>query len=247
MNIALHATDLMVASDLTDTLTGLGHRVENFAIVQDLCSALYRTPDAVGLIGSSSSAFAAMTVRGFRNADVKNCLLVLLEQRGLDIEAAAVERIASLAAGADDVQPLAIDPSEINARLAALGRRGLYNDHLLIKMPGCQFDAATGFVEREDGGKPIRLTPSEGRLLMEFARQPGVTLTKEALIDRLYGDADDVPYSKIIDVFICKLRTKLKRGLTDGLEVIETRWGRGFAFVPDGFVPRFRNQVRVPR
>ncbi|CAM5765700.1 winged helix-turn-helix domain-containing protein [Mesorhizobium amorphae] len=246
MKIALHATDLLYSANLVVTLPALGHEVKSHAVVQDLCSALYRSPEAVGIIASSSSAFAALTVRGFRSADVKNCLFVLIDQDGRGVEAAAAERIASLAAGADDAQPLSIDPLEIHMRLAALGRRGTYNDHQLIKMPGCHYDATSGFVERDDGGKPIRLTPSEGKLLMEFARQPGVTLTKEVLIDRLYGD-DEAPIPKIIDVFICKLRNKLKRGLTDGLEVIETRWGRGFAFVPDGFVPRYRNQVRVAR
>ncbi len=247
MKIALHATDLLDAVDLTDTLAGFGHQVDSFSVVQDLCSALYRSPDSIGIVASGTAAFASYTVRGFRNADVKNLVFVLLDQpRRLGVEASAVQRIEVLAAGADEVQPLSIDPAELKARLAAIARRGTYNDHRLIKMPSCHFDAASGFVERDDGGKPIRLTPSEGKLLMEFARQPGVTLTKDVLIDRLYGD-DEAPIPKIIDVFICKLRNKLKRGLTEGLEVIETRWGRGFAFVPDGFVPRYRNQVRVAR
>lgn len=248
MKIAVHATDLMDAADLAATLTGLGHQVESYAVVQDLCSALFRSPDTIGIIASSTPSFASFTVRGFRNADVKNLVFALLDQpRRLGVEASGEQRIEVLAAGADEVQPLSIDPAELQARLAAIARRGTYNDHQLIKMPGCHFDASSGFVERADGGKSIRLTPSEGRLLMELARQPGVTLTKETLLDRLYGDGDEVPFIKIIDVYICKLRTKLKRGLTDGLEVIETRWGRGFAFVPEGFVPRFRNQVRVAR
>ena len=52
----------------------------------------------------------------------------------------------------------------------------------------------------------------------------GVTVTKEMFLNHLYGGMDE-PELKIIDVFICKLRKKLKAA-TDHHH-IETVWGRG--------------------
>ena len=54
----------------------------------------------------------------------------------------------------------------------------------------------------------------------------GKTLTKETILDHLYGGMDE-PELKIIDVFICKLRKKLAQA-TGGSHYIETVWGRGY-------------------
>ncbi|MEO1708113.1 MAG: winged helix-turn-helix domain-containing protein, partial [Pseudomonadota bacterium] len=53
----------------------------------------------------------------------------------------------------------------------------------------------------------------------------GTTLTKEMFLNHLYGGMDE-PELKIIDVFICKLRKKLKAA--SGEDYIETVWGRGY-------------------
>jgi two-component system cell cycle response regulator CtrA len=53
----------------------------------------------------------------------------------------------------------------------------------------------------------------------------GTTLTKEMFLNYLYGGLDE-PEVKIIDVFICKLRKKLKLQAKD--DYIETVWGRGY-------------------
>jgi len=54
----------------------------------------------------------------------------------------------------------------------------------------------------------------------------GHAITKEALLDNIYGGMDE-PGAKIIDVYICKLRKKLAEA-SDGEHYIETIWGRGF-------------------
>lgn len=55
-------------------------------------------------------------------------------------------------------------------------------------------------------------------------------MTKEAALVALYSDRlRDEPDQKIVDVFICKLRKKLKRfGLA-----VETQWGRGYYFTAE--------------
>jgi len=59
-----------------------------------------------------------------------------------------------------------------------------------------------------------------------LAMRQGKTLTKESILNHLYGGIDE-PELKIVDVFICKLRKKLARA-TGGKSYIETVWGRGY-------------------
>jgi len=75
-------------------------------------------------------------------------------------------------------------------------------------------------------GKPIRLTGKEYSVLELLSLRLDVTVTKDMLLDHLYGGKDE-PQLKIIDVFICHLRKKLAQA-TDGKHYIETVWGRGY-------------------
>lgn len=76
----------------------------------------------------------------------------------------------------------------------------------------------------------IGMTPSELTLLfLLLTRREG--LTKGAIMEALYShdhSADEVPEIKIVDVFICKLRKRLreKAGLHPG--TIQTIWGKGY-------------------
>lgn len=74
-------------------------------------------------------------------------------------------------------------------------------------------------------GRFALLTGSETEVLTALARAFPRIVTKEALMDALYAlKPDEEPEIKIIDVFICKLRKKLK---PLGVE-IDTAWGRGY-------------------
>lgn len=72
----------------------------------------------------------------------------------------------------------------------------------------------------------VPLTGKEFEVLQLLASRKGVTLSKEMFLDKLYGGLDE-PEVKIIDVFVCKIRGKLKK-LTGGDGLIDTVWGRGY-------------------
>ena len=76
-------------------------------------------------------------------------------------------------------------------------------------------------------GHPIGITEMEYRVLelLAFARNNVVTRTM--LLKHLYRRSDDQPQAKIIDVFISKLRKKLRLA-SDGAEFIETIPQRGW-------------------
>jgi len=70
------------------------------------------------------------------------------------------------------------------------------------------------------------LTKKEFEVLELLALRQGMTISKEMLLNHLYGGMDE-PGLKIIDVFLCKLRKKLA-AFSGGVEYIETVWGRGY-------------------
>lgn len=72
-----------------------------------------------------------------------------------------------------------------------------------------------------------RLTGKERDLLLALRKASPNVLHKERLLITLYGVLDDdVPDQKILDVFVCKIRQKLKRA--NAGVAIETVWGRGW-------------------
>jgi DNA-binding winged helix-turn-helix (wHTH) protein len=75
-------------------------------------------------------------------------------------------------------------------------------------------------------GDPVHLTPKEYEILELLSMHKGTTLTKEMILNHLYGGVDE-PKLKIIDVFVCKLRKKLAHAI-GGHHYIETVWGRGY-------------------
>ena len=204
--------------------------------LQDFTSLLYRDPDAIGILHCHLLDIAAQIVSGIRLGNVKNRLVVTLPDEA-DIAKASKGRGDVLFAGADDAQSASIDERELILRLKVLQSRGEYIDHRHIDLPAAVFNAETCRIETSDG-RSIRVTPKSSAILVELARRPGETRTKQQIMDALYGDEDE-PEMKIVDVLVCKLRQKIIEA-TRGVDVIRTVWGRGYQFVPEGFEPEYR-------
>jgi two-component system, cell cycle response regulator CtrA len=75
-------------------------------------------------------------------------------------------------------------------------------------------------------GRPLHLTAKEYGILELICLRKGMAVTREMILNHLYGGMDE-PESKIIDVFVCKLRKKLAQA-TGGEHYIETVWDRGY-------------------
>jgi two-component system cell cycle response regulator CtrA len=91
--------------------------------------------------------------------------------------------------------------------------------------------------------KPVRLTGKEYCIFELLSLRKGTTLTKEMLLNHLYGGMDE-PELKIIDVFVCKLRKKLVQA-TGGKHYIETVWGRGYRLCDPAPMPAAKVAVRL--
>jgi two-component system cell cycle response regulator CtrA len=135
----------------------------------------------------------------------------------------ARSRLKALAAGGDDVVERGVDRAELLARMRAIFRRSRGYSHAKI-----QIGALTLDIEQQEAsanGCRIALTAKEFAILQLLMLRKNMILTKEMIMSQLYGGMDE-PEIKIVDVFICKIRSKLaKAGLRD---VIGTVWGRGY-------------------
>ena len=131
------------------------------------------------------------------------------------------ERVEGLKAGADDYVGKPFHVEELLARVQALLRRGASRGvHLACSGVELDEEHQTAIV---DGARTEALTGLEFRLLQCFMRHEGEVLSKTYLGEHVYGlDAD--PDSNVIEVYVNRLRQKLRRDL------ITTRRGQGYVF-----------------
>jgi DNA-binding response OmpR family regulator len=136
-------------------------------------------------------------IRTFSNAYV-----LMLTARGEEID-----RIVGLTVGADDYLVKPFSPRELVARVKALLRRPRTPvDPSATVPPGLELDEARRVVRVD--GEPVDLTALEFDLLAVLARDPGVVIGRQALLDRVWG-AEFVTDDHLVDVHIGNLRRKL--------------------------------------
>jgi two-component system cell cycle response regulator CtrA len=133
-------------------------------------------------------------------------------------------KIKGLGFSADDFLTTPLDRRELVARVRAIARRSKARPESTIQAGKLLVNLDTRVVTIDD--QPVRLTGKEYAILELLCLHKDTTLTKEMLLEHLYGGIDE-PGLKIIDVFVCHLRKKLAQA-TAGNHYIETVWGRGY-------------------
>jgi two-component system cell cycle response regulator CtrA len=134
------------------------------------------------------------------------------------------DKVRGLGFGADDYISKPFDKRELIARIHAIVRRFQGHSQSIINTGKLTVNLDTRAVEVE--GQRLHLTGKEYAMMELLSLRKGTPLTKDTFLNHLYGGMDE-PDLKIIDVFICKLRKKLKNA-TGGENYIETVWGRGY-------------------
>ena len=158
-------------------------------------------------------------LRRLRAAKVRTPVLIL---SGLDT---LNDKVKGLGFGADDFLTKPFDHRELVARIQSIVRRSTGHADSTIRTGKLLVNLDRRIVTIDD--QPLHLTGKEYAIFELLCLRKGTALTKEMMLNHLYGGMDE-PELKIIDVFICKLRKKLVQA-TNGENYIETIWGRGYA------------------
>jgi len=154
----------------------------------------------------------------------------------------AVDRIIGLEQGADDYLAKPFLPRELTARIEAVLRRRVAlpagtplaeGESLTIGEQVLDLAART----LEQGGRITVLTSGEFALLASFVQHPHRPLSRERLVELARGP-DSVTDSRSMDVQVSRLR-KLVEPDPARPRYLQTVWGYGYVYVPDG-QPRSR-------
>ena len=139
-------------------------------------------------------------VREIRRRHIATPVLLLTAR---DAEA---DIVAGLDAGADDYLAKPFGFEVLLARLRALARRSPLQHGAALCHADLSLDPATHAARR--GAMPIALTPTEFRLLECLLRRAGRVVTRQTLVEHLWGFERDVE-ANTLDVFIRLLRQKV--------------------------------------
>lgn len=127
----------------------------------------------------------------------------------LTAKSALEDKIEGLNIGADEYLVKPFSPRELTARVNALFRRiGTKNGELSFNEGGLVINYEERIVKVN--GEVISITPNEFDILHELAKNNGRVLTREQLIDKVFG-LDFDGYDRTIDVHIKNLRKKIEK------------------------------------
>ena len=182
-------------------------RLEGLAVAtaaggnEALRSIAERPPAAVVLDVTMPDLDGVSVVKRLRASGVDVPVCILSARDEVD------DRVAGLQAGADDylVKPFAI--AELSARLHALLRRRGTDGGAPRTVGDVVVDPRRHVATRS--GRELDLTRREFELLETFARHPGQVLSRDQLLEQVWGYATAVE-TNVVDVFVGYLRRKLE-------------------------------------
>lgn len=158
--------------------------------------------------------------------------IIMLTARGSD-----ADRIAGLDAGADDYLPKPFNPNELLARIRAVLRRqvrevpGAPSHNLeVVSFGPWSLDLSTRTLTRE--GQAVTLTTGEFAVLKALVQHPREPLTRDKLMNLARG-REWGAMERSIDVQVSRLRRLIEENPARA-RYIQTVWGVGYVFVPDG-------------
>ena len=159
--------------------------------------------------------------------------IIMLTAKGDDID-----RIVGLEMGADDYLPKPFNPRELVARIHAVLRRrsaapppgAPATEEQTVAFGGVSLNLATRELSRDQ--EITQLTTGEFAVLKVLVQHPRQPLSRDKLMELARGREYDV-FDRSIDVQISRLR-KLVEEDPAKPRYVQTVWGFGYVFVPDG-------------
>ena len=159
--------------------------------------------------------------------------IIMLTAKGED-----VDRIVGLEVGADDYLGKPFNPRELLARVSAVLRR-----RPTLEAPGAPsseggevtfgpFTLDLGQRTLVRDGAPLAMTTGEFSMLKALVRHPRQPLSREKLAQLARGRELE-PFDRSLDVQVSRLRKMIEEDAS-APKYIQTVWGVGYVFVPDG-------------
>jgi len=159
--------------------------------------------------------------------------VIMLTAKGED-----VDRINGLEIGADDYLGKPFNPRELLARIHAVLRRrpqaevpgAPASDREVINFS--EFTLDLGARSLSKNGQDIPLTTGEFAMLKALVRHPRQALSRDKLAQLARGREFE-PFDRSLDVQVSRLRKMIEKDPASP-KIIQTVWGVGYVFVPDG-------------
>jgi len=136
--------------------------------------------------------------------------------------------VSGLEAGADDYVVKPVQPRVLDARIRAILRRSEREPASRDHYRDLVIDRAAFTVTKNE--RPVGLTPTELRILLELSRTPGRVLSRQQLL-RTVWDQDYLGDSRLVDACVQRLRAKVEDSPSEPV-YIQTVRGFGYRFGP---------------
>jgi len=219
MKVLIVEDDVIIADTMRMTLSQSGyHSIHSMTIEGALSEIAHTKFDAVLLDINLPDGDGNRLMRMIRRGKFPAPILVVSGNSTVD------DRINALGSGADGYLTKPFDRDELMAHLDAIIRRANGHSSPSVEVGNMRVDLNRNLVTVDE--KFVPLTHKEFQVINLLAMRKGSVLNKHAFISNIYGGIDE-PDSKIVDVFICKLRRKLAKYNLQGARV-ETVWGQGY-------------------
>ena len=188
---------------------GVAYRLRDEGHAVDL---LHDGAEAVDFLRDASADLIILDIKlpGLSGMDV----LAELRARGdhrpvlmLTAQSDTRDRIDGLDAGADDYLVKPFEMEELSARVRALGRRNAGRDRAEKSIGPLRFDDTARMILGPDG--PLAVPRREVTLFETLLAANGRTVSKQTLLDHLYGTGTDVD-EPVVEVYVSRLRKRLK-------------------------------------
>src|SRR5271156_3071820 len=217
MRVLLAEDDEVLSDGISKALRQCGFAVDHVDSGMDADHALTTSPFDLLILDLGLPKLDGLEVlQRLRGRGDRLPVLILTARDGLQ------DRVAGLDHGADDYITKPFDLPELEARVRALVRRSQLGNNMEIVYGPLKFDTTNKFVSIND--QPLELSAKETAVLEVLLQRAGRVVSKEQLIEHMYGWDEEVSHNAI-EVNVHRLRKKLD------LEGVTIRAIRGLGYL----------------